>query len=258
MNLTAIDQAAALPNADAVDKRLLLPSGRLKLLPAAEFDAIAPNDLAYFCWRTGRYGLVTQELITFLGHALHGRRAIEIGAGNGDLGFHAGIPMTDLKLQDQADVAAFYAATKQPTIKYPADVLKLEAVEAVKRMRPAVVVGSWITHWVDPRLDPGPAGGSVYGVQEDKILSAGASYLMIGHIDVHDRKPLRRKHHIVFNIPGQRSRSDAEGDAIYVWGALAQQLDAAFDRTKQTMDFVMPDKPRRRGDLPAPETTPVD
>lgn len=234
MKLTVIDQVAGDLNRDQVDKRLLLPNGRMKLLPATEIDAIEPNDLAYFTWRTGRYGLVTIELIKALKETLEGLSAIEIGAGNGDLGYHLGIVMTDSKLQEKPEIRQLYETMNQPVIKYPADVLRLEALAAVKRMMPAVVVASWVTEYVAPDEKPGPDGGSMYGVEEDKIINQGVSYLLIGNEAVHGNKKIRRKAHCAFNLEGLRSRGEKDLDTIYIWGNLATKFDAIFGHPTQS------------------------
>jgi hypothetical protein len=62
---------------------------------------------------------VTVELVAWLHDRIAGRKAIEIGAGMGDLGYHLGIPQTDSYAQiedpamvhrDEADRAAARAA----------------------------------------------------------------------------------------------------------------------------------------------------
>src|SRR5271170_675184 len=81
---------------------------RLKLLSYKEYDKIDRIALKLFCHATGRYGLPTIELVEYLKELIGGRSAIEIGAGNGDLGRHLGIPMTDSRLQEDPVIRERY------------------------------------------------------------------------------------------------------------------------------------------------------
>ena len=67
-------------------------TARFRLLPAAFWRAIDPQVLVVFATATARWGIVTVELVEWLRERIRRRKAIGIGAGNGDLGFHLGIP----------------------------------------------------------------------------------------------------------------------------------------------------------------------
>ncbi|HEY3283412.1 MAG TPA: hypothetical protein VGN26_14180 [Armatimonadota bacterium] len=55
------------------------------------------------------YQFPTRELVLWLQELIRGRRAIEIGAGNGWLGWHLGIPMTDSYQQSEhPDTMLYY------------------------------------------------------------------------------------------------------------------------------------------------------
>lgn len=117
-----------------------------------------------------------------------GRRAIEIGAGNGALAQALGIAATDSRLQEEPDIAAYYRAIGQPPVRYGAQVEKLDAVAASAKYRPQVVIGSWITHLADPA--PPEKGGSACGVDEEQVVASRDEYICIGNAQVHRHKPI--------------------------------------------------------------------
>lgn len=195
---------------------LLGPDNYLRLLPAACYDAIPWVDLRLWCHHHARYGLPTQELVAWLLERIAGREAIEIGSGSGDLAHHLGIRATDNHQQEWPDVAALYAALRQPTIRYPDAVERLSAEDAIHRYRPQVVVACWITEWIDGDLPPPPQGGSIYGVKEEAILASGATYILIGNEAIHSRRPLMQRRHESLALPFVRSRG-ATGNRVYIW-----------------------------------------
>lgn len=198
----------------------LLPNGVLRLMPAAEIDQWSRDAIRLWCAQHARYGLPTTELVQWLQERIDGRVAIEIGAGSGDLCFHLNIPGTDSKVQ-QANpaVALYYHISQQPVVNYPAWIEQLDAVDAVKRYKPQVVVASWVTHWVTSRVRPKHNVGSIYGVKEQAILAAGCEYIFIGNRSVHEHKPLLRKHRFQeFELPFLRSRAKfAELDRVFIF-----------------------------------------
>jgi hypothetical protein len=197
---------------------LLDADGRLRLLAAADYDAIEPDALRYWCSVHGRYGLPTAELVAWLRDYIGDRHAIEIGSGYGDLAHSLGIRATDSKVQSRPDVAALYAAMGAATISYPAWVEEIDAVEAVRRDRPDVAIGSWLTHWIDPALPVPEGGGSVCGIREDLILETGTTYLMIGNLGVHGHKPIMSRPHEEHALPFLRSRAfRPELERVFVW-----------------------------------------
>ncbi len=205
-------QTAALP--DLLDAN----SGQLRLLPAKAYDAIPCDALRLWCHRYARYGLPTSELVGWLQERIAGRRAIEIGAGTGDLACHLGIPATDNRMQEWPEIRLHYGLIGQPVIEYPAFVQTLDAVDAVRRHQPAVVVASWVTQWIDPALPPPAAGGNIYGVKEDEILATGCEYILIGNIGLHGGKKIRVLPHQELTLPFLRSRAICpELDRVWIW-----------------------------------------
>lgn len=128
-------------------------------VPFAAIKAIPQNDTSVFCHRHGIYQIITDELVEFVGNEIGDLRAIEIGAGNGCLGRTLGIPLTDSKIQTDAQVKKFYKDIGQPPVIYPPDVKKLDALSAVKVLKAEAAVGSWVTHKYKSHLEDGFFGG---------------------------------------------------------------------------------------------------
>ena len=205
-------------NADSlrdISAELLLPNGRLKLLPAADYKNYSWDEFRLFCHTYARYGIPTAELIDHLKELIGDRSAIEIGAGAGDLGYHLGIKMTDSKQQERPDVAAYYKAMGQPPIRYPDDVEKIDALEAVKKYKPKVVVASWITPYAP---HPTSYGSNFLGVKEDEILKLVDTFAIIGNLDIHRDKPIRKISHANIHAPWILSRAkNPNNNCIFMW-----------------------------------------
>jgi len=196
---------------------LLLKDGELQVFPAAVFDFFPKEQLAYWCNREAVYGLPTTELVSFLKERIGTRSAIEIGSGVGALGKALGIPCTDSYMQEVPEVKNFYALTGQPPVRYGAHVEKLEALDAVAKYNPKVVVAQWVTEYVSPLSKPGALGGSVYGVREEQMLKHIDEYILVGHEGVHSQKAISPNVNETLRPAWLRSRSLRLGNVIYVW-----------------------------------------
>jgi hypothetical protein len=194
---------------------LIMDNGKMKLLSYKDYDKFDWKDFRTFCHVNARYGVPTIELVDYLRQAIDGRSAIEIGAGAGDLGFHLGIKMTDSKMQERPDIIKSYTAMRQPLIKYPDDVEKLDALEAVKKYKPDVVIGSWITTYAPHEM---PYGSNPWGIKEKEILSKVETFIIVGNTNVHGDKPLRQKKHLTIHGNWIVSRAqNPDHNCIFVW-----------------------------------------
>lgn len=204
----------------ALDDYLLEPGtgGRMRLRSAAELRALGPM-LDSWCVVRARYALVTTELVAWLRDKIAGRSALEIGAGQGDLGFRLGIRQTDLGAQSQAFVASGMAALGQAPTAPPGDIERLEAEEAVRKYSPDVVVAAWITqkfHDVDPDADAVIRG---YGVEEARILGVVDAYIHVGNDGPHAGKRILGFRHHTYRPAWLVSRAvDQSKNVIRVWG----------------------------------------
>lgn len=198
-----------------ISSDILLPNGKMKLLSYKEYEKYPHPDLQFFCHQYGRYGIPTLELIQYLRSKIGHKYAIEIGSGNGDLGYHLGIHMTDSKQQSQPKIKKWYEMHGQPTIKYPEDVEKIEALDAVKKYNPQVVIASWVTPYSPWKVS---YSSNPCGVQENRILSLVETYILIGNLDVHGDRPLLKRKNTVINEPFIISRaSNPEKNRIFLW-----------------------------------------
>ncbi len=198
-----------------ISSELLMDNGKMKLLPAEAYKKLKWEDFRTFCHFNGRYGIPTVELVEFIKKVIDGRDAIEIGSGAGDLGYHLGIRMTDSKIQQDPCVALQYQAMGQPVIKYPDDVEKIDALYAVKKYRPKVVVSSWITPYSPKQRK---YNTSPHGVREPEILARVSTLIIVGNLDIHGDKPILKSPHRKLSYPWIVSRAkNPENNRIFIW-----------------------------------------
>ena len=189
---------------------LLVTPEVIRVLP---YDMLKPYEgvpMRLFLHKYGIYVLPTWELINFLKTEIVGM-AIEIGAGNGSIARGLGIKATDSYLQDTPEVKLYYLAHGQPVVKYPRDVERLNAEEAIKKYVPDTVIGAYITHKWNGK------NGNYWGVIEGRILRAGIKYIMIGNDNVHSEKPILKHAHTTYRMDWLITRSPKELNFIKIW-----------------------------------------
>jgi len=164
-------------------------AGTLQPMPAEFWAKMPRQDRQVFGHYHGLYSFPTVELIATL-KAMLPAATLEIGAGNGGYCKALGIRGTDSYLQERAEIKMHLALQGQPTVKYGAHVEKIDGNAAVKKYRPAAVLGAWITHRFDP-LRP-ELGGNAYGVNERQLIDRAyvEQYFFIGNSGTHRNKPL--------------------------------------------------------------------
>lgn len=200
----------------ALDKRILdQNTGRVALRSATEWaTSFTPNELRIWCVKRARYCIPTLELIEWLKTRIGDRIAVEIGAGMGDLGFHLGIPMSDSyqQVEDKLTVTQMTAMGQEPT-RPPNDVRREDAENVVRRCKPQVVVGAWITQKWD-----GGGDGNYLGPREDYILERCNTYIMIGNKKIHSGKRILKLPHEELEFPWLISRAaDPSLNRIWIW-----------------------------------------
>ena len=195
---------------------LALDGDNLNLLSCAAYDSFSPATTRWFTHQAARYLLPTVELVSHLKELIAGKKAIEIGSGAGDLARFLDISATDNCCQDWLDVRAYYDLMGQPRIKYGSHVERMDALEAIEKYTPDIVIGAWVTQWVDPSLSLPPGGGSIYGVREEELLKKVSTYIVIGAEGIHGRKEIMRHPHQEINAePIARSRR--HDNRIWIW-----------------------------------------
>lgn len=200
-----------------MSSELLLENGKIKLLPYNFYDKYTHQQIRLFFHHQARYGIPTTELVYFLKDSIiKDLSAIEIGCGHGDLGYHLGIKTTDSRMQENKHIAKIYKAMLQPVIKYPDDVEKLDAIEAIKKYKPKVVVASWVTQWVDISKTPYKTGVE-NGVKENEILELVDTYVLIGNLDSHGNKDIFKYDHTIVSLPTRSRATDQSKNFIATW-----------------------------------------
>lgn len=194
------------PNARDLTPEVIDTNGLPKVMPAAFYADTTPDERSLLAWRHGLYLLPTHELVQRLRLLIDGRNAIEIGSGNGVLAKALGIQATDNRMQEWPDIRAHYQLKGQPTVRYGDNVEQLDAVEAVSKYKPQVIIASWVTHRYDPSRPE--LGGNMYGVDEELLLYGCEEYIFVGNERVHQVKPLLSRRHALEHPSHLYSRSD--------------------------------------------------
>lgn len=196
--------------------KAVIEDDKLKLVPCAVYDSFKPDILRMFTHLSARYLLPTVELVDYLKRIIGDRKAIEIGSGCGDLARFLDIPATDNYCQEWPVVKDMYAKTGQPTIKYGENVERIDAAAAIEKYKPDVVLGAWVTQWIDPELPPPPGGGNVFGIKESEVIKTVQTYIVIGAEDIHKYKFILKEPHEVLDAGMVRSRR--YDNRIWKWG----------------------------------------
>lgn len=197
-----------------LDRVLKDENGNLIVLPSNLFKLIPQNDLSLWCLENAVYGLASTELIEWLQLEIDGRKAIEIGSGNGVFGRELRITATDSFLQSDPAIQLLYSLLRQPVIKYGKNVEKFDAKTAVDVYNPEVVIGSWVTQLWRSKAD---IDGNMHGIDEEYILSKVKTYIVVGHVNVHSNKRILSLPHKELYFDWLYSRSEKSGNRIYVW-----------------------------------------
>jgi hypothetical protein len=201
----------------ALDNRLLDDNGRIRLLSYRDYADIPPDHLRAWANLRGRYGLPTVELVNWLTDRIAGRSALEIGAGNGDLGYHLKIPMTDSyqQVEDLATQLVFASYGITPT-RPPSEVEKEDGENAVRRRKPKVVVACYVTEKYRP--DNTGGFGNYLGVRHDYVIERCETFILVGNKNIHGGSRAMRIPHEEYSFPWIVTRSkDQTLNRLWVW-----------------------------------------
>jgi hypothetical protein len=215
-----MNQPYAIPIVDTeyIDRFLLNCKRQYNVPGARSLKAFEHSHLQVWCHRRARYNLPTTELVEAVKGLIDSRSAIEIGAGMGDFGRALGIPMTDSHQQTLPEMQLYYAVAGQPAIHPPSDVEKLDAVGAVTKYKPRVVVASWVTQLYQDGDAPRKIGSSIYGVDEHWVLDHCETYIFVGNTGVHkDKRILTRPHQETRPYYLVSRGRDQAANVLWVW-----------------------------------------
>lgn len=203
-----------------LDKQLLDSDGLLKAVPAALLHQIRPDHLQIWANKNAVYQFATTELVDFLKSEIKGKqeKTIEICAGCGVLSRELGITGTDSYMQQEKRFRKFYETLGQQITKPPEHIKKYEAYAAVRRFRPEIVIGAFVTQHAT--LDENLRGftGSPFGVREHMILQKVKKYILIGNEQTHAGKLIFQLPHRKLTFPWLISRcNDQSLNRIWIW-----------------------------------------
>lgn len=206
-------------NIDYLNEMLFDANGHLKVYSYEELKDIPHDHIRLFCLQNGIYSLPTTELISFLREEIgeeNLNQTIEIGAGNGVYSRELGIRGTDSYMQGDSNIKAYYELYDQTPVSYGEHVEKIDALSAVKKYKPKIVIGAWCTHKYNPNEHW--RGGNMLGISERNILSRVEKYIHIGNETIHDKKPLLRTPHRKIKEKWILSRAESKDrNIIYIW-----------------------------------------
>ncbi len=166
-------------NVRDISPDVLDEDGRIKILPASYWAGTTVYERALFGHVHGVYSFPTVELVARLREIIGERSAIEIGAGDGVLAQELNIPATDSRQHEEPKYRAIYQATGQPPVRYGPNIIKMNASRAVRRYKPQVVIGCWVTHKWEARRPE--AGGNEVGIDEADVMAHCETYVLVGN-----------------------------------------------------------------------------
>lgn len=175
-----------------------------------------------FCQRNAIYLYPTQEIILWLYVLLYDYslvNCLEVGSGDNGLFRFLGIRGTDNYMQTRPEIKIQYSALGQKTTcsMSPAvsGVEKIEALAAIEKYKPKVVIGSWVT----PKWDESVKMGNYWGVDYEALLSKVEKYILIGTTNTHGphfKETFPPDQTLI--IPGLISRTaHPETNRVYIW-----------------------------------------
>lgn len=188
------------------------------------------------CWRIllgtlGVFQLPTIELIDFLNHMITDKTAIEICCGIGTIGKILRIPATDRKLYENINGSIAHnqiLKTETPLNKYtsnfPDHVETLTANQAVEKYNPEVVIGCWVSQKATNKTI-----GSMYGVEEDKLLKKVNTYIHCGSSvnSAHYKKKILKYKHYTIRADFLFDRASGRGlSEMKIWTDKEPKWDA--------------------------------
>lgn len=216
---TAADgMAIVTPDRDALatlEAQVIDENGRPRVVPASVFAGVDQANIAALCVKHAFYGVVTCELVEFIREQINGRCAIEIGAGNGVLAEALNITGVDNRMQDWPWVRATYEMSQQPTVRYGANVVHMDGIEALSHYRPQVVIGNWLTHFYRPERHW--AGGNMYAPDERQILENVETFILVGNSKTHAGHSLLDNAHDTYEPSWLYSRAVRGTNFVKVW-----------------------------------------
>lgn len=201
-----------------LEKILLDKEGCLRAVPYNDLEDVPQEHLSQFCAERGFYCIPTIELIHFLMKEINGKRneTIEIGAGCGVIGKSLHIKSTDNYMQIMPKYKRHYEQLQQAIVPYGNNVERIDAIGAVKKYKPEIVIGAWCTHKYNPQMHH--LEGNELGINEKEIVRRAKKYIHIGNEITHKNKPILDLPHRTIKEEWILSRSQyKDNNIIWIW-----------------------------------------
>jgi hypothetical protein len=195
-------------------------TGDFKISNYDEISMVEKNDISLLGFSMGLYSFPTKELIDFLKEEIGTEeRVLEIGAGSGIISKALNIRGTDsFAQQEDLNLLLTCLTLNQTPVQYGKNVEKMEAIDAIRRYKPKIVIASWVSHKMN--LKNPYRGGYINGVKEEYILERVDKYIFIGNESVHKNKPIFKVKppSRILKFPWLLSRSERkEENTIWIW-----------------------------------------
>lgn len=183
-----------------------------------ELLQLDPVERRVWAHRNSVYQFVTIEMIQALKTLIGGRTAIEICGGNGALGRELGIPSTDSYIHTEPKGIDYAFSRGERPVVPGADVMRMEANEAVSYGKPKVVIGAFVPQQYQHIYGNCPNPGPLFGVDEELLLRKVETYILLGNLEVdHDRRIFSIPHK-TYRPPWQVTRYENQSqNYMWVW-----------------------------------------
>lgn len=221
----------------SVLKNELFEDGNFQLLSQKRLANYSGDYFIKVCSDMGMYQIPTQELIAFLKEWVVEGETIEVAAGRGIIGKELGIPCTDSMVQKTDKVRKIMLDSNVVPVVYGEHVEKLDALAAIKKYKPSVVIASWLTGHTDMNGN----ALNMYGCNEEDFIDDVDTYILIGNESAHFTKSLLTRKHREYRAKWLFSRGiDQRQNRIFIWSKNPISLNAKKFGFKMKLSKVNP------------------
>lgn len=212
-------KAATLPTIDVshLDSFFLNTDGTLKAVDDIDLHQLDSIERRVWAHNNSVYQFVSKEMISWLKEFIGTRSAIEICAGNGAIGRHLGIPTTDNYFYMSSKGMEYCQQKGERPVRPGADVINMEAVEAVEFERPKVVIGAFVPPQYKHMYGSSSSGVS-WGVDEERLLRTVQTYILLGNMETHMNRRIFCSTHKEYTPPWQVTRCENQLlNRMWIW-----------------------------------------
>lgn len=212
----AVSQIKAGTDTKAI-RNAVMDGKKMKVLPVSEWNKFSWDEIRKLLHETATYVVPTEELLDLLDELIGDDKCIEICAGNGFIGSNLDIIMTDSYVQKtNKTYQEFYKRIGHKIPNYPKSVIKLEASDAVRRMKPTVVLGCYATHkWRDDTMSGNWWGVDFFDIWKQPYVK---KLILVGNLVIHKDNPMLDFPHMEIKLDGLITNSSKpDANRVLVW-----------------------------------------